>query len=562
MKFTTIFLFFCSSILAQPNYPRDYFRSPLDIPIQLSGNFGELRYNHFHAGFDFKTMQKEGLNVYAAADGYISRIKISTFGNGKTIYVTHPNGYTTVYGHLQRAIEPIESYIKKAQYNDQAYEIELFPKIDELLVYKGDVIAFSGNTGGSEGPHLHFEIRDSKTEKIINPFYFGFDSFIKDTKKPVVLQIVGYPIDANSVLNKSARAAPLNLVLEDDGNFHSENVYAKGKIGFGIQGYDVVNYSYEKYGFFKLNSFLNGATSFEIEWNTFSFDETKYVNAFIDYSHFKKTKQRIEKLFMQTPFPLSIIHSNADNGIITVTPNFSAVYRIEVSDFCGNTSTITIPIQYAAAEATLKSTVVKTPYFIKSKVESNFEKDNYSVFFPVNTFYDDFYIDFEVKNKIMTLHNDAVPIQKSFQITMIDSTAIADEKTFIASIENNKLGFNSTKRKGFTFTCYSRNLGQFIIARDTVPPKIILVKPIKGKWITSQQTIELNISDTLSGIKSYNGYLNGKWTLFEYENKTGQITHYFNDGIVAEGKNDLKIEVTDNVGNSTIFETQFFRSQK
>ena len=563
MKIIYSFLFFYAfTTVAQITYPKDYFRSPLDIPMQLSGNFGEFRPNHFHAGFDFKTMQKEGLNIYAVADGYVSRIKISTVGNGKTIYIDHPNGFTSVYAHLQKSLGKIEEYIKKAHYKEQAYEIELFPNPEDLIVKKGDTIALSGNTGGSEGPHLHFEFRDTQTEKVINPYFFGFDSFMKDTKKPQISSLVVYPINENSVVNQSKRPVNLNLSLMADGSYLSQKVLAKGRIGFGIQSYDVFDFSYDKYGLFKVQTFLNGSPSFGYQLDTFSFDETKYINAFIDFYKYKKTKQRIQKLFMQNPYPLSIIRSDLNYGIIEVASNFTNLYRIEVSDFYGNTTSVSIPIQYAVDEAKITEEVVKTPYLLKAKTDTNFEKDNGSVFFPAGTFYDDFYLDFDVKDNVMTVHNDLVAVNNAFQVTIIDSSAVNDEKTFIASLKENKLSYNSTKRKENTFTTYTKKLGQFILAKDTIAPKISIAKPIEGKWLSNQKTIQLTISDDLSGIKSYNGFLNGQWVLFEYENKTNTITHYFDDGIVAEGKNDLKVVVTDNVGNSTIFETQFFRSQK
>lgn len=558
----SVLFFYAFTTVAQTTYPKDYFRSPLDIPMQLSGNFGELRPNHFHAGFDFRTMQKEGLNVYAIADGYVSRIKISTFGNGKTIYINHPNGYTSVYAHLQRSLGKIEEYIKKAHYKEQAYEIELFPNPEDLIVKKGDTIALSGNTGGSEGPHLHFEFRDTQTEKVINPYFFGFDSLMKDTKKPQIASLVVYPIDENSVVNQSRRPVNLNLSLMADGSYLSETVLAKGRIGFGIQSYDVFDFSYDKYGLFKVQTFLNGSPFFSYQLDTFSFDETKYINAFIDFYKYKKTKQRIQKLFMKNPYPLSFIHSDLNNGIIEVSSNFTNLYRIEVSDFYGNTTLVSIPIQYANDESKIAEEIVKTPYLLKAKTDANFEKDNCSVFFPAGTFYDDFYLDFDVKDNVMTVHNDLVAVNNAFQVTIIDSSAVNDEKTFIASLKENKLSYNSTKRKENTFTTYTKKLGQFILAKDTIAPKISIAKPIEGKWLSNQKTVQLTISDALSGIKSYNGFLNGQWVLFEYENKTNTITHYFDDGIVAEGKNDLKVVVTDNVGNSTIFETQFFRSQK
>ena len=244
MKLFLFFLLFSCSVFAQVNYPKDYFRSPLDIPIQLSGNFGELRPNHFHAGFDFKTLQREGLPVYAVADGYVSRIKISTFGNGKTIYITHPNGYTSVYGHLQKAADSIQEFIQKTHYLEQSFEIEMYLKPGQLTVKKGQIIGFSGNTGASEGPHLHFEFRDNVTEFIINPMLFGFDKFLKDSKKPIIFNIYAYPLDNESIVNQSKRPLLLNLVLQKDGTYLADKVVANGKIGFGINAFDYDDVSF------------------------------------------------------------------------------------------------------------------------------------------------------------------------------------------------------------------------------------------------------------------------------------------------------------------------------
>jgi murein DD-endopeptidase MepM/ murein hydrolase activator NlpD len=200
-KFFTFYLFAVFAF-GQNQYPKDFFRSPLDIPLQLSGNFGELRPNHFHSGFDFKTQKKEGFNVYAVANGYVSRIKISVSGYGKAIYVTHPNGFTTVYGHLQSGYGEIEKWIKKEQYKAKSYEIDVYLKPTDLVVMKSDIIAISGNTGGSDGPHLHFEFRDTQSEKIINPMFFGFDTVIIDEKRPIISSLWVYPLDENAIVNQ------------------------------------------------------------------------------------------------------------------------------------------------------------------------------------------------------------------------------------------------------------------------------------------------------------------------------------------------------------------------
>jgi hypothetical protein len=546
---------------SQTNFPQNYFQSPLDIPMQLSGNFGEMRPNHFHAGFDFKTQQKEGLNVYAVADGYISRIKISTYGYGKAIYITHPNGYTSVYGHLQRGVGFIQDKIIELQYEDKSYEIEAFFKSGELLVKKGDVIAFSGNTGGSEGPHLHFEFRENQTEHIVNPLLFGFD--LKDTKKPVVSSLMVYPIDANSVVNKSKQALALNLSLQPDGSYIAEKVVATGKIGFGIGTFDYDDVSYNRNGTYKTKLIENGKTIFGYEFDKMSFDEGRYINAFIDYERYRRSRLRIQKLFQINTFPLMNIKNNFDGGILNVLPNYHETNQIEVSDFAGNKTVITVPVVYEESNIEIPAQEKPSKYFIKYKNEANFEIDNYSIYFPAKTFYEDFNMNVYTKNGSLILHDDTVPIHTNFTISLDDASIVTNQnKYFIASVNGNRLGYNATKLKGTTFSCRTRSFGEYKLVKDSTNPTIRIAKSIEGKWISSQKSLVLYIGDDLSGVDTYNGYINDKWVLFEYESKLKRLTHVFDSNYLQEGTNNLKVVVTDNVGNSTIFETQFNRSQK
>ena len=472
MKSCLFILLFSSSLFAQTEYPKDYFRAPLDIPMQLSGNFGELRPNHFHAGFDLKTMQKEGLNVYAVADGYVSRIKISTFGNGKTLYITHANGYTSVYGHLQRATDSIENFIKNTHYKEQSFEIEMFLKPGELVVKKGQLIALSGNTGASEGPHLHFEFRDNITEKIINPMFFGFDKLMKDTKKPMFSSIYVYPLDDATTVNQSKRPLLLNLILQKDGTYTADQVLTNGKIGFGINAFDYDDVSFNKNGVFKVQSFYNGIPNFGYQFDTYSFDEMRYVNALIDYARYKKTQQRVQKLFMKNPFNLSIIKTDATNGVLKAEPNLTALYRIEVSDFYGNMTTVSIPVKYDVSPAIISKEPVLSKYLVKANNDSNFEKDNMSVFFPAGTFYEDFYLNFDVLNDTLLLHDDTVPAHTNFTISITDNkfTETQRDKLYIASVDNGKRSYNFTSRKDNVFTTKVKTLGKYALVLDTIPP--------------------------------------------------------------------------------------------
>ncbi|MCV2484199.1 M23 family metallopeptidase [Flavobacterium sp. SH_e] len=559
MRFSVLTLLICNFIFAQTQYPKDYFRPPLDIPMQLSGNFGELRPNHFHAGFDLKTNQREGLSVHAIADGYVSRIKISTFGNGKCIYITHSNGYTSVYGHLQTPVGAILDYVKATHYKEKAYEIEMFPKPGELPVSKGDIIGLSGNTGSSEGPHLHFEIRDTKTEFVINPIFFGFDQNIKDTKKPTLSSLYVYPLD-NATVNQSKQPLLLSMALQKDGTYLASKVKANGKIGFGINAIDTDDVSFNKNGVFNVTTFLNGNPNYNYQFNTYSFDEMRYINAFIDYQRYKKTGQRVQKLFMKTPFALSIIKTDSLRGIIKTEPNLASSYRIEVSDYFGNLNSVTVPIEFDDATPFVEAEPITSKYFVKYNRDNNFEKDNMSVFFPAGTFYEDFNMNFDVRNNKIYIHDDTVPVHSNFTITVKDDSYPENlrDKLYIGK----GTSYNGTIRKDDIFTAKAKILGQYGLVLDTIPPVIKIAKPVEGKWISDQKKIDFTISDSLSGIKSYNGYLNGTWVLFEYENKARRITHTFDPQYLAEGENVLKIEVVDNVGNTTIFETRFFRSQQ
>ena len=559
--FIFIFLLTCTSVsIAQSNYPKDYFREPLDITLVLAGTFAELRSNHFHSGIDIKTQHKKGLKVYASADGYVSRIKISTFGYGKALYITHPNGYTSVYAHLQKFSPKLESYIKQLQYEKESYEVELFPNTNELPIEKSEIVAYSGNSGGSSAPHLHFEIRDN-AERPINPLLFGID--IKDTRKPIITEVYAYSIDENSHVNKSNLRQKLRLIPQKNGDYTVENIIAHGKIGFALATIDRQDLAPNSNGVYNIQSFYNGNSNFELDFKRFSFDETKHLNRLIDYEHYKTKKKRIQKLFLEINNPLSIYKNVVDNGYITIEDSTASVYTVNIKDISGNNTKLNITIKGDATNDIEFKEKVSTPHYIYSNQAVNLISGKVSVDFPQNTFYDDFFINFNVSNDTITLHKDIIPTRKYFKISYDLSNYKKEDidHLYIANLVgyNDYPLYSTTKRKNNVISTNTKRLGKYALATDSIRPTIKSINFQNKKWLSKFRFLKVKIDDKQSGISNYRATVNGKWILMEYDYKTKTLTHDFNDGIITDTKNNLKIIVIDNVGNNSTFEATFYR---
>jgi hypothetical protein len=563
MKNFLLLFLISSSLYAQSEYPQDYFRNPLDITLVLSGTFGELRASHFHSGVDIKTKQQEGLKVYAVAEGYVSRIKISHFGYGKAIYITHPNGYTSVYGHLQKFSKRLETYIKTCQYDKESFEVEMFPSSEELLITADEVVAYSGNTGGSGGPHLHFEIRDNQ-ERPINPMLFGLD--VKDSQAPIVLGVYAYPKDTNAIINGKNERVPLRLIPQKNGDYEVEKISAYGHIGFGVTTYDKQDLAPNKNGVSNIETFFNGSKSLEIDFKRFSFDESKHIKRLIDYEHFKTERSRIQKLFIQKNNPLSLYKDAYDNGYIRVEDSTSSVYKIRIRDYRQNETWVSIPIKgsYETKEIDIDLvTDLPQKSLVYSDQTTVLEASNIKVNFYKNTVYDDTFIDFKVKSDTLFLHEDTVPLQKNFYINydLNNYKTEHQDKIFIARLYGyyKRPSYVYTKRKNNILSASSNIFGTYTLAMDTVAPTIKPVNFEDKKWLSKYRYLTVTIDDELSGISKYRATVNGKWILMEYDYKTKTLTHDFNDNVVKDTKNELKIIVTDNIGNSSTFEATFFR---
>ena len=276
-------------INSQEKYPKNYFSKPVEIPLILSGSFGELRSNHFHSGIDIKTQSKQGLKIVSSADGYVSRIKIAHGGFGKAIYVNHKNGYTTVYGHLKKFNTEIENYIKKIQYGRESYQVDVYLNENTLNVYKNQIIAFSGNTGGSSGPHLHYEIRKTSNQKPLNPLLFGME--VKDTRRPEIKDLFIYNDVDNNFNNLTANK--LKLTKLNDSVFNSNEININGLTGFGINVIDKQDLANNKNGVYKISTYYNNQLVNSILYDGFLFEESILINTLIDYKYYLNNKERI-----------------------------------------------------------------------------------------------------------------------------------------------------------------------------------------------------------------------------------------------------------------------------
>lgn len=542
---TTFFSLFTFYFL----FPQSEFASPLDIPLLLSGNFGELRPNHFHAGVDFKTQGKEGLNIYTIKEGYVSRIKVGAYGYGKALYVTHPNGYTSVYAHLQKFSPVIEAYVKKHQYAKKTFEIEIYPKANELLLKKGEILGLGGNTGSSAGPHLHFEIRDSSA-KAVNPLLFGYE--IKDDIAPELHQLVVYVLGNESHINQSQLPQRIYLTKQANGAYQSDKIYASGTIGLGIESIDKQNDTYHKNGVYKVSLLMNGKMQFQYVFNSLNFNEARYINTFMDYATYTEKKTRVQLLYKTKGNRISTIYTtNVNDGKLEIQEGMSYMITILIEDIKGNTTRINVPIEGKKQEIKEPRPIVDGTLLIANR-EQNYVFEGGSVYFPENTFYEDFLIQIGSKNDTISLHNPSVAVHKLFNLTLENKKYKEDElsQVFIARIgEKKQISAEKTIYKNGYFTTRTRNLGTFTLMKDTIPP---VLKPMnfKQNGLVTGSTLKVEVKDDLSGVESYSASINGEWVLFEYEPKTRTLTFDFSD-INTQNTDTYKLEMMakDGVGN-------------
>jgi hypothetical protein len=546
---------------AQNNYPSDYFRSPLDIPLRLAGTFGELRNNHFHAGIDIKTNRRIGLPVYATADGYISRIKVAIWGYGKVIYINHPNGFTSVYAHLNKFGDGIQEYVKSIQYEKKSYETgNIFLKENQIKVTKGQIIGYSGRTGGFVAPHLHYEIRNTKTEKIINPLLFGIK--IQDSIAPKIKKLIAYPMGSDSRINRSLKNQSLSIKKDSLNNYIANRLSASGKIGFGVNVYDLLGKELNKNGIYSLEMKINGIRHYYHDVETFSFSESKFINLLIDYEYYSKYKSRIQKTFREKENKLSIYKDLIEEGGITINEGLNYQVEIIAKDFIGNSSSLKIPVVGLKSESILNQERDTTAYKIVKKEFQKFSKNGVTIAFPKNTFYKDLFLNFSVNDRIATIHKPIIPLDKKFTITFDSIMYKRSEvnQIYIANMNNKKYPYYmDTRKKSDKIFTTTKTLGKYGLLIDNQIPKIYNSNFKDNDWMSRLRYLTIKISDSQSGIKSYEASIDNEWILMEYDVKKKKLSYDFRDKKLVGSKHIFKLVVSDNVGNTNTYKSTFYR---
>ena len=537
--------------------------SPVEIPILLSGTFGEFRKTHFHTGVDIKTQGKEGLKIRAIDDGDLIRVKVSTSGYGKAVYIRHYDGTTSVYAHLKKFSPKIQHIIKRLQYEKKRYEIEKFFKEGEIKLKKSEIIGISGNTGGSSGPHLHFELRDTKMEKPLNPLKYGY--YVADTISPSIQNIFIYKFLKDKIFKK------IKIGLNRNENIYSvkDTIESTGILGFGYSGYDRQNSSYNRNGIYKRDLMINGKSVFSYKFDDLTFQDGKKIDLLIDYKAYNIDKIRIKKLYQNINSKFSFLENGDNYGLFNVVEDSLYNIKIIFEDINKNKSIVSMIIKGSKNENRFdfsESDIENKLYYPDLEYEKKYENLKFKI--PKNAFYEPTELNFDYKLDTISIRRFTKAPKNGLKLEFLipkNLDSINLRQTCVGKLninnkgEKNKLQYVFGNKNDSLIFVKSMSGGKYFLTKDTIPPSIKPVNFKNKKWVTNLSTLEIRVDDEFSGIKKYTASINGKWILMEHEPKRKLLFFEFDDLNFDKAELKFNLYVEDMVGNENEFEAIIYR---
>lgn len=523
----------------------------MNITPSMSASFAELRANHFHAGLDFSTSGTNGIEVHAVADGYVSRIKVSPYGYGHALYLTHPDGHTTVYAHLSRYVDAIAQYVLAEQYRQKSFEVDLYLKSSQFPVTKGQLVAFSGNTGGSGGPHLHFEVREARTDIALNPLTYLVP--IADSQAPTVYGIKLYGMTDDAQV--AGRCQDRYYAVAD---IEGKTVEVCGKIGLGMHAVDYFEAGRRPCGVNEIKLYDNDRLVFHSLMDSIDFDLTRFINSHIDYAERQKNKRFVQKSFVDPNNQLPLYHAHED---IVVAEGELHHMRYELTDHALNRRTVQFTLKGVSnAKATPRS---HDGYLVEWGKTWAVDTLGISVLVPHGSLYRDEYIsisELQLNNtsSIFRVGNEGISSHKGISISLpiTEEQKALGTRLFVGQLdERSNMTYVGGVIADDAITVKTKSLGSFAVGVDSIPPKVWSKNSRTS--LVEKNSVMVGISDDMSGIKKYNCYIDGQWKLFEYDYKNLRLISTVGRLGLEAGEHHLEAVIEDACGNVTRWEWDF-----
>lgn len=528
------------------------WQPPLDIPLNITGGFGEIRPNHFHSGIDYSTQQQIRKPVLAVGDGWVSRIRQIAGGFGRALYITHPSGYTSVYAHLDEFNETLKRITIDYQIKNRTNEVDFELSPSDFPVKSGQFIAYSGNAGSSQAPHLHFELRDSKTQAIINPLSLGLNS--EDEIAPFLRALCLYNI-GNKPFSRQTERKIIALNNLSQGNFVLKGVYNVPQnilLGLGISCFDKSGFNPYTLGIYQMKLFFDDVSVFSWEMKSFLFEQTKAVNSCAD----RIGKYNFYKLFKDPGNTIPLFRQTVGDGKFMIQDTLVHSLKIIVNDYAGNISSVELKLRGSElkSELNLEDSNSKEGVWFRWNEINQFNSDNFKLKMPQGTLYDDclFQIKTQYSRKayspVYHIGDASIPLDTVYSV-WIKPENLPEDLYHKAVIVGSRYEVALPQREGDYLKANLKKFGSYHVTIDNVAPSVKY-----KKRHPHSKVIVLHVKDDLSGVKEYHAYIDEQWTPAEFDYKTHSIIIRLQDYEIGHGEHKLQVAVTDNVGNTnTVF---------